>query len=73
MVEDRLLLRAAARVVMDGERGSLREQLKRPQVPFDPVPTLDETSADGPSRVGPLARGSDDSVRVTDLTVRSAD
>ena len=36
--EDRTLLEAAARVVMDGADGSLREQLKRPQIPFGPEP-----------------------------------
>jgi cyclic beta-1,2-glucan synthetase len=36
--EDRLLLRATARVVMDGANGELRQQLARPpQVPFEPV------------------------------------
>ena len=34
--EDRTLLEAAARVVMDGADGNLREQLKRPQIPFGP-------------------------------------
>ena len=36
--EDRTLLEAAARVVMDGADGGLREQLKRPQIPFGPEP-----------------------------------
>ncbi|PYO38975.1 MAG: hypothetical protein DMD33_20285, partial [Gemmatimonadetes bacterium] len=36
--EDRILLEAAARVVMDGADGSLRQQLKRPQIPFGPAP-----------------------------------
>ena len=36
--EDRTLLEAAARVVMDGADGNLREQLKRPQIPFGPEP-----------------------------------
>ena len=37
--EDQLLLRAAARVVMDGSGGRLRNQLARPHVPFVPGPT----------------------------------
>ncbi len=36
--EDRTLLEAAARVVMDGADGNLREQLKRLQIPFGPEP-----------------------------------
>jgi cyclic beta-1,2-glucan synthetase len=36
--EDRILLEAAARVVMDGADGDLRQQLKRPQIPFGPEP-----------------------------------
>jgi cyclic beta-1,2-glucan synthetase len=36
--EDRTLLEAAARVGMDGADGNLREQLKRPQIPFGPEP-----------------------------------
>jgi cyclic beta-1,2-glucan synthetase len=36
--EDRTLLEAAARVVMDGANGNLREQLKRPQIPYGPEP-----------------------------------
>jgi cyclic beta-1,2-glucan synthetase len=36
--EDRTLLEAAARVVMDGADGQLREQLKRPQIPYGPEP-----------------------------------
>jgi cellobiose phosphorylase len=36
--EDRTLLAAAARVVMDAAAGTLREQLKRPQIPFGPEP-----------------------------------
>jgi cyclic beta-1,2-glucan glucanotransferase len=36
--EDQLLLRAAARAVMNGEEGRLAQQLVRPQVPFEPVP-----------------------------------
>jgi cyclic beta-1,2-glucan synthetase len=35
---DRMLLEAAARVVMDGADGNLRQQLKRPQIPFGPEP-----------------------------------
>src|SRR5688572_28190769 len=37
-VEDQTLLEATARVVMDGADGRLREQLKRPQIPFEPEP-----------------------------------
>jgi cyclic beta-1,2-glucan synthetase len=36
--EDRLLLRAAARVVMDGANGELQQQLARPQVPYEALP-----------------------------------
>ena len=36
--EDKTLLEAAARVVMDGADGNLRQQLKRPQIPFGPEP-----------------------------------
>jgi cyclic beta-1,2-glucan synthetase len=36
--DDRTLLEAAARVVMDGADGGLRQQLKRPQIPFGPDP-----------------------------------
>ncbi len=36
--EDRTLLEAAARVVMDAADGNLRQQLKRPQIPFGPEP-----------------------------------
>jgi cyclic beta-1,2-glucan synthetase len=36
--DDQTLLEAAARVVMDGADGALREQLKRPQIPFAPEP-----------------------------------
>jgi cyclic beta-1,2-glucan synthetase len=41
--EDQLLLRAAARAVMDGEEGPLSQQLVRPNVPFEPLP--DQTFA----------------------------
>jgi cyclic beta-1,2-glucan synthetase len=41
--EDQLLLRAAARAVMNGNEGRLLQQLVRPQVPFEPMP--DETPA----------------------------
>ena len=37
--DDQLLLRAAARVVMDGAGGRLRNQLARPHAPFVPGPT----------------------------------
>ena len=33
-IEDQVLLQAAARVVMDGADGVLRDQLVRPQVPL---------------------------------------
>jgi cyclic beta-1,2-glucan glucanotransferase len=36
--DDQLLLRAAARAVMDGDGGRLHQQLVRPQVPFEPLP-----------------------------------
>jgi cyclic beta-1,2-glucan glucanotransferase len=36
--EDLLLLRAAARAVLDGAEGALLQQLVRPQVPFEPLP-----------------------------------
>jgi cyclic beta-1,2-glucan synthetase len=48
--EDRTLLAAAARVVMDAADGNLREQLKRPQIPFGPEPgQIPEVTA-APSR-----------------------
>ena len=37
--DDQLLLRAAARVVMDAADGDLRNQLTRPHAPFVPGPT----------------------------------
>ncbi len=43
-IEDQLLLRAAARVVMDAADGRLRNQLARPHVPFVPGPTRTDTS-----------------------------
>jgi cyclic beta-1,2-glucan synthetase len=55
--EDRTLLEAAARVVMDGADGSLREQLKRPQIPFGPepgqIPELPATRAPRRDAVAP--------------------
>ena len=36
--EDQVLLRAAARAVMDGAEGTLLQQLVRPQVPYEPLP-----------------------------------
>jgi cyclic beta-1,2-glucan synthetase len=36
--EDQILLEGAARVVMDGADGSLRQQLKRPQIPYGQQP-----------------------------------
>ena len=38
-LEDQMLLRAVARVVMDAADGGLRNQLARPSVPFSPEPT----------------------------------
>jgi cyclic beta-1,2-glucan synthetase len=38
--EDLLLLRAAARAVMDGAEGNLLQQLVRPQVPYEPLPAV---------------------------------
>ena len=43
--EDQLLLRAAARAVMDGADGGLRQQLVRPQCRFEPLPDADEPAA----------------------------
>jgi cyclic beta-1,2-glucan synthetase len=37
--DDRILLRATARAVMDGAIGDLQSQLGRPQVPFEPLPS----------------------------------
>jgi cyclic beta-1,2-glucan synthetase len=57
--EDRILLEAAARVVMDGADGALRQQLKRPQIPHlpEPGPILDvqRTRPDRPA-TAPAAR-----------------
>jgi cyclic beta-1,2-glucan synthetase len=36
--DDQTLLEAAARVVMTGAEGNLRQQLKRPQIPYGPQP-----------------------------------
>jgi cyclic beta-1,2-glucan synthetase len=38
--EDQLLLRAAARVVMEGAEGNLHQQLVRPAAPFRPFPPV---------------------------------
>src|SRR5262249_33433016 len=38
--EDQLLLRAAARAVMDGATGGLHQQLSRPQFPYEPPPAV---------------------------------
>jgi cyclic beta-1,2-glucan synthetase len=47
--EDATLLAAAARVVMDETAGNLREQLKRPQIPFGPEPgQIPEVAASAP-------------------------
>jgi cyclic beta-1,2-glucan synthetase len=51
--EDRTLLAAAARVVMDAADGNLREQLKRPQIPFGPEPGEIPDVAAAPSRTTP--------------------
>jgi cellobiose phosphorylase len=57
--EDHLLLRAAARVVMDAANGGLRNQLTRPQAPFVPGPTRtaisDPRAPVAVARVSPLA------------------
>jgi cellobiose phosphorylase len=54
--EDRILLEAAARVVMDAVDGNLRQQLKRPQIPFGPEPgEIPEIPAD-PSAPGDYGR-----------------
>ncbi len=42
-LEDQTLLRATARVVMDGAHGGLHQQLVRPQVHFDPLPAVART------------------------------
>jgi cyclic beta-1,2-glucan synthetase len=56
--EDRTLLEAAARVVMDGADGSLREQLKRPQIPFGPEPgQIPQFTAKAPKPRQPVAPG----------------
>jgi cellobiose phosphorylase len=52
--EDQLLLRAAARAVMDGDEGGLRQQLVRPQVPFEPLP--EEAYRWGDSDITPASR-----------------
>ena len=51
---DHLLLRAAARVVMDAAAGTLRNQLAVPHVPFVPAPTrTDLSDPDEPVRSAP--------------------
>ena len=50
--DDRMLLRASARVVVDAAEGRLRNQLARPHVPFVPEPTRTEIS-DRPEAVAP--------------------
>ncbi len=58
--EDQLLLRAAARVVMDGADGGLHQQLVRPQVPFSAppaerrAPTASEPVVPGDRRSAPV-------------------
>ena len=61
--DDQLLLRAAARVVMDAGEGRLRNQLARPHVPFVPEPTRtrdlgsDRAPASPPADRSALASG----------------
>jgi cyclic beta-1,2-glucan synthetase len=59
--EDRTLLEAAARVVMDAADGNLRQQLKRPQIPFGPEPGQipEVTSAPPPGNGGGAASPGD--------------
>jgi cyclic beta-1,2-glucan synthetase len=62
--EDHTLLNAAARVVMDGADGNLRQQLKRPQIPYGPEPgeILERTSKAALSTApaaGALAKAAD--------------
>ena len=55
---DHLLLRAAARVVMDAADGSLRHQLVRPHPPFVPAPVRAALSdPDAPVSVAPSTPG----------------
>ena len=63
--EDQTLLEATARVVMDGADGNLREQLKRPQIPFGPesgqIPEISATREEtetAASRMANVSAGS---------------
>jgi cyclic beta-1,2-glucan synthetase len=53
--EDRTLLRATARVEMVAADGTLREQLKRTQIPFEPTPP--HARGDEPPRLPPVTTG----------------
>jgi cyclic beta-1,2-glucan synthetase len=53
--EDQLLLRAAARAVMDAEDGPLRNQLTRSQPPYAAGPTRSEVSDRGTSIMVPVS------------------
>jgi len=59
--EDQLLLRAAARAVLEGGEGRLHQQLVRPQVPFEPLPEEIRRKAelDTPQAVTPRAQPAD--------------
>ena len=63
--QDQLLLRAAARVVMDASDGRLRNQLVRPHAPFAPGPTRSAIS--DPS--APVASGRPDVLTRDDGTL----
>ncbi len=68
--EDRTLLEATARVVMDGADGNIREQLKRPQIPFGPESgTIPEIEIQGAGREGPrrIKQGSSGSASLEGL------
>lgn len=58
--EDQLLLRAAARAVMDAANGGLRNQLARPHVPIAPGPTRSEVSEPGALTAPAAAPRADD-------------
>ena len=53
--DDRVLLEAAARIVLDDEKGSLAEQLERRSVPEALVPLLTPTRSARPEEPSPLA------------------
>jgi len=58
--EDRTLLEAVARVVMAGADGGLREQLKRPQIPYGPdAGQIPELTAQRATQRETAASGSD--------------